>query len=91
MPREFPVEMYPENDGKAGALALIRRGLDCLEERHELVACQWHMWGIMACKHCGYILPQGYCVCGHPSADECFEHQHNEDGTPTGKGHLKGG
>ena len=83
MPREFAVEMYPENDGKVGALALIRRGLDCLEGRHELVACQWHLWGILACKHCGYILPQGACECGHPDADECYQHR-----SPTGNDHL---
>jgi len=78
----------PVNDGRLGALALIRRGLDCLEGNHELVPCQFHMWGVMACIHCGYILPEGYCECGHPDADECFMHRHTEDGQPTGKDHL---
>lgn len=69
-------EDYPQNDGKEQALAMIRRGLSCLEGKHELVPCQVHLLGIMACKHCAYILPEGACECGHHDADECFEKGH---------------
>lgn len=49
---------YPVNDGKEGALAMIKRGLDCLEGRHDLKPCSYGHWGIMACPHCGYIQPR---------------------------------
>lgn len=75
-------EDYPQCDGKYRILVMIRRGLDCLEGKHELVACQLHMFGVMACKHCAYILPEGYCECGHPDKDEC------DDGRLAGNLHL---
>lgn len=81
-------EDYPQNDGKAEALALIKRGVACLEGNHELRPCQFHHWGILACIHCGYIASEGTCECGHPDADECFLWRYNDDGKPTGKGHL---
>ena len=65
----------PENDGTEGALALIRRGLDCLEGNHELKPCQHGHWGILACPHCGYIAPENMCECGYPDVVACYENQ----------------
>jgi hypothetical protein len=88
---DFPVGQpaYPTEDGKAGAMALIQRGLDCLAGKHELGACQYYMWGIFACKHCGFILPERHCTCGHENNDVCFMTRYDEKGKPTGNPHLR--
>lgn len=79
---------YPQNDGRARAIELIRQGLDCLEGKHELKSCFLGHFGILACIHCGYILPEEYCECGHPNKDECFEARYLEDGSRSGMMHL---